>query len=168
MQEIRQLKELSSALAAELAAGIDESKVIFARFGVDPLRAVQLLKSEWFKDMVRVAKADWNGITNAKARVRLKARLALEESLPDIYAIVVDPKQSPVARVSAFRELKDLASVAQTQEAISPVAGLPSVTIVLGDRAPDITIDAKVTPSDPHPSVFPGLDMLPDMKATSK
>jgi len=99
---------------------------------------------------------------NAKARVRLKARLALEEALPAVYGIVMDTTQPPVARVAAFKEIKDLSAVAANVGELGAQGnGLPSVTIVLGDKTPNIKVSGnRPAVKDTDNILIPGLAVL--------
>jgi len=160
---------MSSALAAELASGIYDNSEVFSRFGISVERAAVLLKTPGFQDMVKSAKRDWEDLGNVKSRVRVKARLALEEALPAVYGIVMDSTQPPVARVAAFKEIKDLSSVAQLPQEIQAGSGLPVVTIMLGDSGRDVTVEGTAVATEVEaPASIPGLDVLAGRKPIKK
>ena len=134
--------EMSSALALDLAAGIWPENQVFANHGMDPIYGAALLKQEWFRKMVDEAKREWSSINSAKERIKLKSQIAVEQSLDKMYGIVADPNTPAAARVSAFKELKDVAGVA-AQEQGGPASNAPTVNIFLnGDDQPAFSISA--------------------------
>jgi len=143
MNAISQISsDLSAALALDLASDIWPEAQVFANHGVDPLHGGALLQQEWFKAMVDEAKREWSAISNAKQRIKLKSQIAVEMSIDKLYAIVGDAEVAASARVSAFKELKDVAGVA----APDPNANrgtVPMVNIFLqGDDAPSVSVSA--------------------------
>lgn len=141
MADLDQLKDLSPTLAADLAADIYPAPEVFRRHGLDDADAKRLMSSEWFRHMIREAQSEWASVKNSKERLRIKGRVALEEAIPIIFSMISDDSIAPAARVAAFKELKDVSSVAATEGEMSIGSGLPSVTIFLGSPdGPSVTV----------------------------
>lgn len=136
-----QLRDLSPVLALELASGLTPPEDVFARHGIGRAEAVQLLKNDIFKKMIRQAKADWDSHENAEERIRLKARLALEELLPDHFSMAISHSTPPPARNEATKILKSLAGMDRKDgfEGTGGTGERFTVTINLGERP--MTID---------------------------
>ena len=143
MADLKRLESLSAALAADLASGLQTASEVFDRHGISETEARSMLRDPSFMQMVKQFAAEWSHVKNTKSRLRLKAQLALEESMLSIFKVVTgnDPA---AARVAAFKELKQLAGMDEVDEVKSAGTGLPSVVIYLGGDK-DETID--ITPS---------------------
>lgn len=140
--------DLSASLAADLAAGIYSQQEIFDHHGIDVVQASVLLKSDWFQKMVEDARKEWASIDNAKERIRVKARLSLEEGIIEMFNIIRDKNVPAAARVGAFKELKEIGGVVERQDPNQGAAGMiPSVQIFLGNQdgsaSVNITHDQK-------------------------
>ncbi len=153
MNQISQISsEMSAALALDLAADLWPEGVVFGNHGIDPVYGAALLQKDWFRQMVDEAKREWSSITNAKQRIKLKSQIVVEMSLNELYNIVTDANVPAAARVSAFKELKDISGTA----AADPNQGgpaAPMVNIYLGGAdAPSISIQGTgvTAPQEPE------------------
>lgn len=163
MSELGQLKDMSASLAAELAADIHPQNEIFDRYGLTAEEGERLLANPIFDDMVDQARKDWHSIKNVKSRVKLKARIAIEEALPTLYKLISDANEPGSARVSAFKELKDIADVVEkTEQGGAEGNRLPSVTIVFGQQTDEPKeMNVQGSKGQPlAPRTMPGLDIL--------
>ena len=124
--------ELSAALAMDLASDMRTEAEVFAIHSIDPIQGGKILKLPWFRSMVDQAKKDWESVGNARQRIKLKAQIALEESISDVYKIVTDTATPAAARVSAFKELKDLSGAAVATSDLGLGTSGPQVNIFLG------------------------------------
>lgn len=143
MNAISQISsDITAAVAMDLAMELHNRSTVWNRHGIDPLHGEAMLLDPFFKKMVESAKKEWQAVTNTKQRIRLKAQLAVEDSIADLYKLACDINSPGAARVSAFKELVNLSGTAVQQEGGGGVAG-PSVNIYLnGDSAPAVTIAA--------------------------
>tara|TARA_R110000772_G_scaffold235182_3_gene346797 strand:+ start:13406 stop:13945 length:540 start_codon:yes stop_codon:yes gene_type:complete len=158
MNEIGQINsDMSAALAVDLASDIWPEAVVLQNHGLDPMAGATLLQSPWFKKMLDQARSDWGAISNAKQRIRLKAQVAIEEGIADVYAILSDKATPAAARVSAFKELKDLSGAGGPVNDGGSAATGPSVNIYLNGGDP-ISINAGA-PARKDPDV---IDITPD------
>lgn len=133
--------EMSAALALDLAADIWPEADVFKNHGVEPVYGAALMQQEWFKKMIEEARREWNSITNAKQRIRLKSQLAVEHSIDELYTVITDKTVPAQARVAAFKELKDLSGAAAQENSGAGGPAVPTVNIFLnGADEPSVSI----------------------------
>jgi hypothetical protein len=137
--------QISAALAMELASGMSSPKQVFARHGFTEGEARQILGNPHFKKMLKEAKANWDGDNNAEERIRLKAKLALEELLLPHYLLAKSPDTPANARNEAIKTFERLSGLARDTGDNSTGERFV-VNINLGDAPEEkIVIDAPVT-----------------------
>jgi hypothetical protein len=136
---VKDISDVTPSLARDLAMDLYTHEEIIDRHGLDAKTIRRLLKSKTFKAMVAAAKQEWESPGNAKTRAQLKAQLAVEEAIPDIYSIISDEKAPDPARVAAFAQLKEVGKF-ERQPADAGSGGGPgfSVIINLGEKTVDI------------------------------
>lgn len=158
MNAISQISsDITAAVAMDLAMELHDRADVWNRHSIDPLQGEAMLLDPFFKRMVDNARKEWESVTNTKQRIRLKAQLAVEDSIADLYKLACDINSPGAARVSAFKELVNLSGTAVQQEGGGAAAG-PSVNIYLnGDSAPAVTIAAG-GPGGPSRSDFPEIE----------
>lgn len=144
-RHIKPLDDMSSALALDLAAEIYDKATIFDRHGIAEADGEELLEQPWFQQMVASAKAEWDSIGNSKERIQIKARLAVEEAIVEMYALLRDPKVPAAARVGAFKELKEIAGVVPRENPLASTAAGASISIIFGDDAATVSVTPGVT-----------------------
>lgn len=105
------LNDLSAQVAAEIAAGLSTPQEVCARYGISPEQWETMRVNPLFRDMVSAAIKEFKGDLNAKKRIALKAAIAAEDSLPELYAMVYDRTIPANARIDAHKQLSDLAEV---------------------------------------------------------
>lgn len=137
--------DFSAALAADLAANLYEPETVFTNHGMSLAAGQELLAQPWFKAMVEQARRDWDALDNVKDRIRTKAQIALEDSIPTVYGIIADKNTPGAARVAAFKELKEVAGMG-AKELEGGQAFIP-IQIFLDGRDRPATI--TITPGNP-------------------
>ena len=140
-----ELHQLQPKLAAEIGAGLLTTQDILSRYDLTPDQLKQIVQDPQFRNMVREFKRNWNDSLSAKDRVRLKAMLAIEEALPTIFDIVMDPLVSPNSRLDGFEKLAKLADAVPRKDNSGDTG--PGFSININIPSPDnairpITIDA--------------------------
>lgn len=105
------LNDLSAQVAAEIAAGLSTPQEVCARYDISPEQWEKMRTNPLFRDMVSAAIKEFKGDLNAKKRVQLKAAIAAEDSLPELYAMVYDKNIPASARIDAHKQLTDLAEI---------------------------------------------------------
>ena len=138
---VDEFNSLAPKLAAEIGSGLLSTQDILDRYSLTPVQLRHIIQDSTFRSMVRDFKQSWNESLNAKERIRVKSQLAVEEALPIIYEIVLDPVLNPTARIDAFRRLVELADVAPRKDA--PDSGEKFiVNISVPNVSESITIEA--------------------------
>jgi hypothetical protein len=134
---------IAPALARDLAMDLLTIEEIAIQHNLDVPLVQRLLGSRTFRNMVDAAKAEWAAPGNAKNRAQLKAQLAVEEAIPDIFGIVSDAKEPAPARVAAFSQLREVGKFEKAPMEQSGRGGPGfSVTINLGEQVMTISGDA--------------------------
>jgi hypothetical protein len=105
------LNDLSAQVAAEIAAELSTPDEIRARYKITDEQWDVMRKSPIFRDMVATAIKEFRGDLNAKKRIQLKAAIAAEDSLPQLYSMVYDKTIPAQSRIDAYKQLADLAEV---------------------------------------------------------
>lgn len=137
-----QFVQMSMALALELVSGLSQPSEVFSRHGYSAADAAKMLNNPQFKQMLREAKSAWNADMNAEERIRLKARLALEEMLPAHYDLATNPDTPAAARNEAVKTFERLSGMAAKEQAGAAGGGDRFVVnINLGENK-SVTIDA--------------------------
>ncbi len=136
----RPIEDLAPTLARDLAQDLYTMDELIQRHGLNQTIIRKLLRSKSFKAMVTAARGEWASPGNAKNRAQLKAQLAIEEAIPDMYKIVTDKEEAATARVSAFSQLREVGKFekAPAEQAGSGGPGF-SVTINLGNNTLKVT-----------------------------
>ncbi len=106
---------VSSALAFELAAGLSRPTDIFERHGIDEAGALALLADSTFQKLLKEAHQEWTADHNAEERIRMKARLALEELLAPTLAMARDPRIPAPSRTDATKLFERLSGVGKSE-----------------------------------------------------
>jgi len=131
-----------ASLAYELASDLIPPADIIERYRISAEDLRVLFKKEHFRNLLREYKLEWASPKNAKERVRVKAMLAVEDGLVDLYNIFKDGGLTAAARMEAYKQLTVLADAAPKKDAPAE-GGRVSITINLGDKNKPI-IDAVV------------------------
>ena len=130
-------------LAYDVATGLLPVHDIAHRHGISVKKLNQLCETEGFRKQVAQMRAEWESLENTSERIKHKARLAIEEGIVSLYELLTDTKVNAAARVAAAKELKDISDLGLKQEH-SPMAGLPSISIVIGEQRMDVNaVDNK-------------------------
>lgn len=93
------------ALAQELAAGIQEPEDIFDQLGVTQAEYDKLINERVFKDLLGSAVAEWNAAGNTQKRAKLKAAVAVENTIHHLAAAIENPNEPLSSKSSAFLAL---------------------------------------------------------------
>lgn len=106
------MESKDSRLAMELIANLRPREDIAHAYGYSVTElAAKIKKDKGFRTIINEARRIWESDDNAKARVRAKAALLIEDGLLDIYSILTDPTVTPNVRVSSFESLAKVADV---------------------------------------------------------
>lgn len=140
--------DLSAQLAIELAAGLSSEETLRERYGLDMSAWQDLTDHPTFKSMLSEAHKTLTGDLNAKNRIKLKASVAFEDTIPTIYNMAHDVKVPAASRLEAAKILSRVGGVDAQHENTVGGTGF-SISINLGSSNQPITINgSKVDNSD--------------------
>jgi hypothetical protein len=125
----------------ELAAAMEPVPDILTRYNVSMETYRRMMTTPAIRETIRDARARFTSLGNTAARIKVKAQLLLEMSLPEIWDIVSDPSIGAAARVAAFGSIKSLTGLEKPE--VEPVAAKFSLTI---NVAPGSEPDVHVSP----------------------
>lgn len=131
------LSNLSAQVAAELAAGLSSEETLRERFNLSEAQWEALQDNPVFKRMLHEAQETLSGPLNAKQRIRLKAGIAFEETIPTLYRMIHDRDLAGAARMEAAKLLAKVSEVdrGDPDESGNPAGNGFSITINLGETS---------------------------------
>ena len=139
------LSDLSAQLAMEIATGLCSVASLMERYDMTEAGFKRLLGIPVFQRMVRDAKAKWDADLNANERIRVKAAIALEDSIPAIYDMLHDLDNPANSRIEAAKTLGKFAK-ADTPDAAGAAGGAGfQVIIRLDDK--EVRVAGKAAPT---------------------
>lgn len=103
------------ALAVGLAQCIREPAEIMQELGFTEDDWRELEQSRMFRKMLTQAQAEWNNTSRTPQRIKLKAAVNIEQSLPAFYEDMVDKNQPLVARIRALEVVAKLAGMPEQE-----------------------------------------------------
>jgi hypothetical protein len=132
-----------ASLAAELGAKLIPTEEVLRRFSLGPKDLAQLLKDPQFRHMVTDFRREWSSPMSAKDRIKLKSLLMVEENLLTLHTLFSNTQTNPTARLSAFKQMVDLADAAPAKAGVEGGGSKFHLTLNLGSHAATpFTIDA--------------------------
>lgn len=105
-------------LADVIAHQLEDPREAAHVAGITDAALVALMETEEFEAMLQRERAAWMHPDNSAMRVRLKADIALEDALPTIHRISIDPDLPVQSSLDAFKILKSLSSHDREREEI--------------------------------------------------
>lgn len=103
------LSHLSATICAELAAGLTDAAGIKQKYELSDAQWNKLKNNEAFRAMLKDALVKFKGDIGAPARIKLKAEILLEDSLPVLDAIVHAKDGGAGTKLEAVKQLTVLA-----------------------------------------------------------
>ena len=136
------------AFALELAARLEPTQDLIARYGMTWEEYRALLARPEFRDAVKEASQAFAASSNTPERVKLKAALLVEMGLEEMWHIMADSGHSAAARVAAFSAVTKLTGLEKPEAAVPvakfelliqlpPVPALPASGLLI-DAQPDM------------------------------
>jgi hypothetical protein len=126
------------SLAVGLAQRIRDPEEILAELGFTEDDWKELERSRVFRKLLEQAQAEWNSVTKTSQRVKLKAGVNIEMSLPQFYQDMVDASQPLVARVKALELMARLAGLPEVEATEHAPGAQFKLEIHLGDNRVDV------------------------------
>jgi hypothetical protein len=119
-------------LASEIASDLVDLKDILERHQITNAHLQVLTQQTEFNQMLEEFTRDWKHPMNVKERIRLKAALAIEDGLSDMYHIFRNTDLAPAARLDAYKQLVTLSDTAPRREAEGAAGSGFSIVINVG------------------------------------
>lgn len=119
-------------LAREVVRNLLPREVIFEAYSITDADWEHLAQNRAFKDMLEEAHREWNSSLSTRERIDLKTAVILEEMLPEMAKMLVDPKFSDNAKVELFKSLQKGVGIGLNGKT-EGVSDRVSITINMGD-----------------------------------
>lgn len=123
-----------SHFAFELAMDLHEQKDVLKRHGVTQRHLKALMKSTEFLSQLEEYRREWEHPKNVKERIQMKAALAVEDGMLELYAIFKDRDKTLAGRLDAFKQFVQLSGSTPGKEADAGGSGF-AITINVGKHA---------------------------------
>lgn len=139
MGEVASVDKVSSELAFDLASGLWERDIVLQKHEVDESQWERLRKNPQFREKLREAFDYWNGKNGADRRIRAKAKMMLEESLPVLHKIANAEDNSAGARLSAIERMEQLSGMKEEQPGGGATGPVFAISINIGGETVSIS-----------------------------
>jgi hypothetical protein len=141
-----ELKDLSSIVAAELAAELSSPENIRKKFGITKAQWDVLRANPMFRGMVKDALKTFRGELAAGARITRKSEILLEDLLGDLYSIAKSETTPSSERINAVKQLAELSGRGKNSDPkqLQPQTGGFTLNIAFGGEK-SISIAANGT-----------------------
>lgn len=104
-----ELAHLSATICAELAAGLTDSNGIKAKYELSDAQWDRLKVNAAFRAMLKEALQKFTGDIGSAARIKMKAEILLEDSLPVLDKIIHDSEAGSGPKLDSIKQLSVLA-----------------------------------------------------------
>jgi hypothetical protein len=132
-------------LATEIAKDIEDPKTLRERLGFSAEDYIELCETRTFKTMLDQAISEWHGASNTHKRVRLKAAVNIENSMPAMYKAMVDQTEPLSSRVKAFEIMARVGGLGNPDPVMPGVGSAFQLTIHLNGGAAPLVIGGEYT-----------------------
>ncbi len=140
------MDDMRPRLAAELAAGLLPIGDILTRFDLTKQQLGKLLADPGFRRAIVDYREQWRDAGNARERIRVKAALAVEEGLIELYNMYINPELNPSARLDAYKQLVTLSATAPVKDVPENSGPQFSVTFNIPGAEQPLTIQGSANP----------------------
>lgn len=135
-------QKLLRSIAREIAYDIIPLETILTNHEITHKQFQEIAKQQAFQSLLREYVESWAGAENTHGRVKLKITSGVEDSLPDMFALMHDKNFSDNARVELFKTLLQAGGLRGTEKSEGGAsAERVSITINMGADAP-VTVEA--------------------------
>lgn len=124
-----------SHFAFELASDLEDVAEVLKRHGITKRHLRALTKLPEFNAQLEEYKREWLAPKNVKERIQMKAALAVEDGMLELYNIFQDRDLAPAARLDAFKKFIDLSGSQPARQEAETGGGGFAITINVGKHA---------------------------------
>lgn len=141
-------EQLWRSLAVNIAKDIVSLDDILAAHGITHSEYYQLQENVVFKAMLMAEMQAWVAAENASERIKLKYLSMVEQSAPEFFAAMVDPKESLGDRTKLLQTIMKGAGIGQDamDAAKAGAAGGARVSISITMGSNNVNYDKKLPP----------------------
>ena len=100
---------MSPLICMEIACGLSSVEGVKEKYEISEAQWLRLEKNPTFVSMMREARLAFSGDVNAGARIKKKAEVLLEESLPILYRLMSSAEASTATVIDCVKQLTVLA-----------------------------------------------------------
>lgn len=123
-----------SHFAFELAVDLHEQDEVLQRHGLSKKHLRALMKSNEFISQFEEYKREWQNPKNVQERIQMKAALAVEDGMLELYHMFQDRDKAPAARLDAFKQFITLSGTTPKRDEGGGGSGF-AITINVGKHA---------------------------------
>ena len=124
-------------LASEIASDLLPLGEVLKRHSLTMEHLQQLTQEREFNMMLEEFRREWSSPMNVKERIKLKALLATEDGMDELYMIFRNMDFAPNARLDAFKQLTGLADAMPKRDGGEGGGSGFSITINVGKNSGD-------------------------------
>lgn len=132
-------------LIFDLVSNMQEQSKVIERYGITAEDLAAKVRNPAWAQAYAETKKVWNSDMNTAQRIRLKAAFLLEDSLPNLFAIIRDAKASVPNKLAAIEQLTRISTVNNVPKDSSGGGERHSITINIGKDRPPVTIVQETT-----------------------
>lgn len=157
------LDALLPALAQEIAQEIHPIDAILRNHGVSADEWTDIQERPEFHKLLAAAMVEWTKADSTTKRIRLKAAIAIEATIPHMFQMAVDPTGGDTGRTKAMELLAKIAGVAsEPQQSQSGKGGFSiSITMQNGNKVKVIDQNGSAVDSPGNGNQTVTVDVTP-------
>jgi len=126
------------SLAREIAMNILPLPHVLSKLGLTHLDLELVKTHPRFIHLLEQMSAEWGSTLNTSERVKVKSQALIEDSLPEVYHLLHDRKESFAAKVEALKMLRQLGGLADRDVGSAGAFEHFRLEIHIGDGKPNI------------------------------
>ncbi len=130
------------AIAQEIARDIQPLHMILDAHSVTEQQWSKMTRSPLFQRMVAEEVEVWSSSLNTEERIKHKMQSAVEQSLPEMFARLHDPREPLAAKVALWTQMMKGGSIGTKDES----AGAPKISISIDMGSQRVNVVHDVTP----------------------
>lgn len=133
----------------ELVAKISDPADVLRRYGLTSSDLRRKMKDQMFRAAFREARAVWDSDLNVEERIKVKARMMVEDGILDVFQILKSSDMIPAMRLEAFEKLLKAGDLGPKKDKDS--GGKPfSIVMNFQNTQKKVTIDGHTLVHSPE------------------
>ena len=128
-------------LALAVAKGVEDDDVMFQRLGFTREDYDALCETRTFKAMLNEATSEWEGASNTRKRIELKAAINVENALPHFYHAMTNDKEPLSSKVKALEVVSRIGKLGNPDVQAAGMGQYFKLEINLGGGKPPLVLE---------------------------